>query len=459
MSDEPVRKRLERLEERIDHLEAENRELRDAVGDDGTANLNRRQALGLAGGLGFGVGGLLAAAGQPAAAASTQPSQSAGTPWEDVDGVNDVHIVPSGGSIQDAIDRAATGSLKDAIVRLLPGEVYDENAEIHLRPRVTLDFNGGRLVVSDDHNGIFVDSGAAVLNANVHVSTSNYTSAAIVLDTARAADERYGIGTRRSNVRVQGTLIGSHGRGNGLELSDTAGVGIALGNRFDLDITRFGTGVYANTGSGFINGIEARFAIVGSRIGLDIQGNGPFNSEINGAMQPTKVSEIGIRNETGSIGPAWHGQLFDSNRYTNNALVGERITVIGSSSYSLRGNTDGSSRQMGVSYKDGRVNLIDYPTDRTWTMNIARDSWNLGSIDANGERHEYLRILSDGKIRPGVDGWLNLDPEDLRYRKPRGPGEIALAGQRATTSNGVELAISGVGGNWNTWSGDKIRPE
>ena len=469
MAEEETRERLEALEDRIETLEAENQALMEmAESDDGTTDATRRQALGLLGGAGLGGG--LAAASRPAAAQSTSGQ------WENtdgdgllelpnhagIDGVNNVNTVEPGGSIQAAIDEAAGANDGHAVVRLFPGTRYNEGAEIHLRPGVTLDFNGGFLVLNSDHNGIFVDNGAQIRNATIKVITDgSYTSSAIILDTSRSEYGLYTVTKWRSGVYVDATIEGKRKDGHGLELNDTAGKGIGLGVRFNLNIVAFDTAIYANTGSGYINGIEAYLTINNPRIGLDIEGNGEFNSTLTGAMQPMDNSETGIRNRTGKVGPTWRGQLWDSWEFTNNALVGERITVIGTTCRSIKGNTDGSHQQMGISFKNSRINMYDYESDTRWILdnNSASNDFRIGAIDGSGDTERYLRIKQNGKITPANDGWLQIYPEDLRYRKPRGAGEIAVAANRATDTDGPELAIAGNGGNWNLWYGDKIYPE
>ncbi|EMA47334.1 hypothetical protein C449_01975 [Halococcus saccharolyticus DSM 5350] len=438
--------------------------------DDGSPDATRRQALGLLGGVGLGGG--LAASSRPATAASTSGQ------WEDtdnddllelpnhagIDGVNNVHIVEPGGSIQAAIDEAAGANDGHAVVRLFPGTGYNEGSEIHLRPQVTLDFNGGFLKLGSDHNGIFVDNGAQIHDATIKITTNgSYTSSAVVLDTSRAEHGTYGVTRYRSGVHVEATIEGERKSGRGLELNDAASNGIQIGNRFDLSIVACDTAVYAHTGdnNGYINGIEAYFAIVNPRIGLDIKGTGEFNCELNGAMQPLNETEIGIRNATGRLGPTWYGQLWDSWRFTKNALVGEQITVIGSTCRSLKGNTDGSHQQMGMSFRGSRINMYDYESDTRWILdnNKKSNDFRIGAVDGSGNTERYLRIKQNGKITPAKDGWLQIYPEDLRYRKPRGAGEIAVANNSATDSSGPELAIAGNGGNWNLWYGDKIYPE
>jgi hypothetical protein len=467
MSDERTENRLEALEDRIEALEAENQALKEAAEtDDGTARATRRQALGLLGGVGLGGG--LAAASRPAAAAPTSGQ------WEDtdgddllelpnhagIDGVNDVKVVEPNGSIQAAIDKVADGGDGHSVVRLFPRTYYNEGSEIHLRPDVILDFNGAFLVLGSDHNGIFVDNGSQIRNATIKVNTNGkYTSSAVVLDTSRSEYGNYVVTRWRSGVYVDATIEGERKDGRGLELNDAASKGITLGVRFNLNIVACDTGVYADTGSGYINGIEARLTIMNPRIGLDIQGNGEFKSTLYGAIQPVNDTEIGIRNAAGNPEPTWHGEVWDGRKFTNNALVGEHITVIGQTCQSLKGDTDGSSRQMGISFRSGRMNMFDYENDNKWMMDNDADHFRISCVDGDGNTNRYLRIRQDGTVKIAREGRLRIPPEDIRYRKPRRGGEVAVASNAVTSSSGPELAVGGWGGNWNLMSGDKIYPE
>ena len=471
MSDEETQKRFDALEARIDHLEAENETLRDALeSGERSTDTSRREALGLLGGLG--AGGLFGAASQSASAAA--PAQSASGQWEDVnddgllelpnhdgiDGVNDVKVVEPGGSIQAAIDEVANGGDGHSMVRLFPRTYYNEGSERHLRSDVILDFNGAFLVIDSNHNGIFVDNGSQVRNATIKVTTDgSYTSSVIVLDTSRSEYGLYTVTRWRSGVYVDATIEGKRKGGRGIELNDAAGEGIAIGVRLNLRIVACDTAIYANTGNGYINALQAQLAIMNPRIGLDIEGRGEFNSTLYGEMQPLGSSEIGIRNRTGRLGPTWRGQLWDSYRFTKNALVGEHITVIGQTCRTIKGNTDGSPRQMGISFKGGRMNMFDYKNDSRWIIDNDADHFRISCEDNNGDTERYLRIAQNGIVEISRDGQFRMPPEDIRYRKPKMGGEIAVASNDATSSGGPELAVGGWGGNWNLMSGDKIYPE
>lgn len=377
-----------------------------------------------------------------------------------IDGVNDVKVVEPNGSIQAAIDEVADGGDGHSVVRLFPKTYYNEGSEIHLRSDVILDFNGAFLVLDANHNGIFVDNGSQIRNATIKITTDgNYTSSAIILDTSRSEFGHYTVTKWRSGVHVDATIEGKRKNGRGLELNDVAGEGIAIGVRLNLNIVACDTAIYANTGDGHITALQARLAIMNPRIGLDIEGNGEFNATLPGEMQPLNGTEIGIRNRTGQLGPTWRGQLWDSFRFTKNALVGEHITVIGQTCRTIRGNTDGSPNQMGISFRGGRMNMFDYKNDSRWMTDNDANHFRISCIDGNDRTNHYLRIRLDGTVKIARDGRLRIPPEDLRYREPKRGGEIAVASNGATSSSGPELAVGGWGGNWNLMSGDKIYPE
>lgn len=479
-NDRPEQRKIAELEQRINTLEEERIRNEDF-------NVNRRQMLGLLG------GGALLAGGSSSAAAASDPEASQ---WSEADSdallelpdhagvdiqraeaeaVNGV-LYAEPGEIQAKIDQHYDAG-NDGVVKLY-AQTYDEGAEIHVKPGVTLDFNGATLTVSGDHNGLFMDNRSAATNVNIHIEAGpdTFSSDAVVLDSSRIIDSdapRYEnvytqAGYELGNAKNWGVSIDGQLRGN------IAGTGLALRaygpggiftNHINLDIYFFDVGILADDGGkgreykgGWINGVDIWTYLQGNRVQIDHQGDGGFNTMVYGHMQNGWNTDYQIRNQTTNDASSctFVGQIWDSAGVNKSGLAGPNINVLTANHMAhelARNSPEAEQGSITTSWHHNKRRVGQASTGDVWQWEYADDGLVLKQWGTGG----LWQWERGGRVGPGDGGYLQLVPEDLSGRTPDDPGELAIDDGSNTNSGKMELAIGqSSNGEWYTMGGDTI---
>lgn len=482
--DQQLRATLEDQAERIAHLEQANERIKsqlDQQSESTRPHVTRRQALGLLGG-----SALLAGGSASGAAASSGPEASQ---WSetDADGLLELPtndgidvtrtrteqlngvLYAKPGEVQAAIDALYEQGV-DGVVRLHP-ETYDEGSEIHVKPGVTLDFNGALLTVSGDHNGLFMDNHTEATDVDIEIETASdsFSSDAVVLDSSRIIDPdaprheniysqaAVDLGTGNWGVSIDGILRGNEA-GTGLALRDYGPGGIFT-NHIDLDIFFFEIGILADNGDGgWINGVDIQTYLQGNRVQIDHRGHGAFNTMVYGHMQNGWWTDYEIRNQTTNDAGSctFVGQVWDTAGVNKSALAGPNINVItdGHMAHEMaRNSPEAGPGTVTTSWHHNKRRVGHANTGSVYQWEYTDDGlvlkhWGTGGL------WEWER---DGRVGPGDGGYLGVTPADLSQQAPNAPGELAIDDGSNTSSGKVELAVGqATGANWYTMGGDTI---
>lgn len=296
------------------------------------------------------------------------------------------------GQVQSVIDDLAsrpevdyTVGSEQALVKLQPNKRYDEGREIHVKPGVTLDCNGGVLTHSADHNLVFLDNGAHLRELKADVTPSTFSSDAIVLDTSQSRDGSYSTGVvdspQGSIATATGTVFGDSSAdtvgGAALALRAANGGAIGLGCHFGLTALLMDRGLLLDTGetdsATFINVARIDATLHNCRILIDHTGVNGARSVIRGELQPGHYTEHSIRNRSDEGSVRFDGHFWDPQQATM-ALVGPNLHVMTRTGSSLdawvgAGYSDGSPGQV-VEGKSpvGRHQWYYPATDTTWGL-------------------------------------------------------------------------------------------
>jgi hypothetical protein len=358
------------------------------------------------------------------------------------------------GEIQQKID-AVAGSAGGTVL-LDSTKVYDEGTEIHVKPHVTLDCLNARLEITGNHNGVFLDQGARLLNADIRVTASGaYDGDAVVLDVARAG--KYGI-QQDARTTVTGYIEHSGHFGQG-ETRESTGLalypnsqgngadGIGLGCTFDVAIYGFGIGIHGGP-NGWVNAPD--FTVDVQNCGTHLLIEGAFNSEVRGAFQPAGGSKYGIRTLPGSTTGSFIfiGSLWDSGNYDTAALDGENITVMGPINWSLVDNVSGDANQMGIMWRRGQMELMDFERGRRWQWDLTDQGVAFG--EQGSVTYEVFDYDNNLITAQGAD--FHTQPRDLSTETPSIAGIIAVH-DGSGTGGAIEVAVSQGDGSWLTMSG------
>jgi hypothetical protein len=399
INDEALERRIERIvDERVekrlteffDRGRARTNATEDGSGADNARRRSVLKALGV-GAVGFGAGVVPCVADDQLRPAPA-PSENGQAQRENVG------LVARPGQIQSRIDEAAAGPNSGRVV-LQPGIEYDPEDEIHVRGHVTLDFNGGMIAQTGDHNTLFVDHGARIYDGLIDRSTlgPSAASAAVLLDTGRAGNDYRNAAGDYTGVSVECNVLGAgvDSEGVGLQLVGEGDLGIDLGNEFDMQIRDCGKGVDVYT-ERYLNGPLFRLGLTGNRIDIDHRGTDVFNSTIHGWIQPEPGSEVGIRNQTDSQSVAFVGEFWDPSAYDRNSLEGSSITVLSlaADAQDFTGTTDGRDYTAVQSWDSERREIYNAASDSTFE---ARYDAGIIQYRVNGTRimdigEDYVRI-------------------------------------------------------------------
>lgn len=296
------------------------------------------------------------------------------------------------GEVQEKIDTLVSSSeiginagQSRGLIRLYSQETYDEGEEIHVKPGITLDFNGAVLTHSEDHNLLFLDNGTRATNIQIATNGDSFSSDAVVLDTARSTYGKYSIGTasgrQNTHAVADGTILGdssqAHG-GTGLALRDGADEAITMGCRFDMDIYYMDDGLGFYTGDmdngSFINFGNIDVSITGCHTLINHTGAAPARSHVTGTLQPTTPTEYMIRNQStdNNISVIFDGQFWDPHGGNTYAVAGPKVSIWAKHSLpadALPGNDffDGASNQIVVSTNEKSFQLYLGESDTCWT--------------------------------------------------------------------------------------------
>ena len=434
----------ERVEKRLTELLRADDSSADPPGENGRISTARRRsilkALGV-GAVGFGAGVVPCVSGGEFQAAPSEQARTndgaaqgtnndvAGNETERNDGASaedgivaqsqdgvvqnqrgDIGLIARPGEIQSRIDEAAAGPGNGRVV-LQPGVEYDPGSEIHVKEGVTIDFNGGRIVQTSDHNTVFVDHSARIHNGLIDRSAlgTSAASTAVLLNAGRAGDDYRNAADDYTGVSVECNVLGagSDSEGIGLQLVGRGDLGIDLGNEFDMQIRNCGKGLDVYT-ERYLNGPVFRLGLTGNRIDIDHRGTAIFDSTVYGWIQPEPGSQVGIRNRTSNRSVMFAGEFWDPTRYEQYSLQGPNITVLSSA-----------------------ANAQSFVETTTGGDNTAVQSWD-------GERRDVYNAGSDSTFESRFDG------EIMQYRVSGerivdiGEDFVRIRGQLRNDSSGVD---------------------
>jgi hypothetical protein len=269
----------------------------------------------------------------------------------DAQSVNNVRYADPG-EVQSVIDDAASDpdvgigyDKARARVALKAGTVYDEGAEITVKPGVDLDLNGANLGNTQnggDHNILFMDTGSGLVgDGKIGVASSGYTSDAVLLDADRATHGTYALGQAGNPAGTQVQMRAGHLtiRGDGTNGPNGTGLAfrggqnpaqgggaVTIGSNFDMTIFWMENGVYADQDGTFTNFDNSQFTIQAC-VNHIRQGpnSNQFKTPIQVTHQPNVPTERMYYNEGSGSMPITRGAHWDPGNCAVNALVGSNI--------------------------------------------------------------------------------------------------------------------------------------
>ena len=372
------------------------------------------------------------------------------------------------GQIQSTIDAAVAESnvgsnwpQDNIVVNLLPRTTYNPATEVHVKPGVFLKFNGAKIIPSTDHNVLFLDNGSCVRDAYISVANlTTFTSDVIVLDTARSASGKYGDTTA---AQINGYARGAQSTGNGVALRDTAGVGITLRTRVNVDTLGFGNaGILAHTpgaavspslSDGWINSVELGGIQTGSAALIRHTGDGNFVTQFRGALQTTANTTHAIWHEGTGESVRVMGKLWDPHRSPSSPLRGPNITLFNPEVEAIENNMQAAHRaegQYGIDYSPGDawkiMSLYDFNKGRQTDFGIS----NTGSLEVweDGRSIWQFGSFELGTLtQPGPNSGFACRAEDLSQRTGRGPNELAFHSGAGAIQADYYRWVAGTG-NW-----------
>lgn len=386
------------------------------------------------------------------------------------------------GEVQSAIDDAA-GRVDDPridseVVALLPGTEYDEGAELHVKPGVTLDCRGAVFTPSGDYDVLFMDQCSRALAPRVIVPDGmEYHSTVLTLDADRTSGVPAVSGENgyTSGEYAYDGMVGTHAAVLDMELqapsvpspesltAESTALHCKTGTasedaseslpgtelryiqefRITGRINGFQTGVHLEAhGQNWINGVEFHLTPLSNQtLGTQIlhTGSQPARSDVFGQLQPSPRTRYGIRNETGVGSVTYHGRMWDQFDYRRSTVKGKNVQIAAnpgeitnvtesdeSSVFTLFEN-----RSFAVKNGDGDQFRVQPDDDavKFWADGSDGDGqkWQLGydghlqPIDANPSRGSMgLAEFDDPSDAPANTLFWDSTREAMRYRTPEG---------------------------------------
>jgi|GEM_PF-4366658 len=364
-------------------------------------------------------------------------------------GAGRVRYAPPG-DVQATIDAVADAG--GGVVRLQAGRTYDEGATVRVRPGVTLDCNRAVIEISGDRDGLFLDTGAAVVDGRVDVTASGYASSAVVLDTTRSTHGKYNAGGERdTSASFEGHVLGDADdpRGAGLELvSDGAAfesvhdAGITMGCRFSGTVAHFEHGVRADVrNGGWINSVRFDLDLSGNRVGFlhTGTGDGYLLSDLYGAIQTSwHQGAAGVRNETDQPSVTVYGRIWDADPDRDqHAVEGPGIAVVSDLAATHAETAADAAGSTGLDLWGDGVQFVDYGSGSKLVVRPSEAGVVLET--AGGTR---LLLGADGQVRPQPGrGYFQMLGEDLSERSGTNWWELAVDDGTNTDSGDPALAL------------------
>lgn len=219
------------------------------------------------------------------------------------------------GEVQPKIDEVSNSSEQIGGVVKLRAQTEYNFTGVRVKPRVTLDFNGARVVPGSDANILEIDDRGKVLNPVIDYSTVPFTSNVFVFDTAWSA--RY-VGSPQTWVRG-GYTRGTAGEGTVFYFHDSAGhiISFVECNHNTMSVGKvvdfFADSTDATVNGNIIRGVHKDFQTAmtcRSTPGGNVTGN-----TMIGWLQPEAAADRGLYIKQGSsnhfIGYIWDEGNFD----------------------------------------------------------------------------------------------------------------------------------------------------
>jgi len=354
------------------------------------------------------------------------------------------------GAVQSTIDEVADDG--EGVVRLQAGRTYDGDAPVHVRPGVTLDCNRAVVEIAGDHDGLFLDTGAAVVDGRIDVTAADYSSSAVVLDVTRSTHGKYNAGGERdTSASFEGHVLGNVDDvgGNGIELiSDGAAfesvhdAGITIGCRLSGTVAHFQRGVRADVrNGGWINSVRFDLELTGNRVGFlhTGTGDGLLLSDLYGAVQTSwHEGAVGVRNATDQPSLTVYGRIWDADPdRSQHAVEGPGVTVVSDLAADHAATAADAGGSVGLDLRGGQLQLVEYGSGSTLTV---RPSSPGVVFETDGGTR--LLLGEDGQVRPQPGrAYFQMLGEDLGERSGTNWWELAVDDGTNTDSGDPALGL------------------
>lgn len=360
--------------------------------------------------------------------------------------------------VLDAASAAADAAMGErTVVHMDPSQVYNVGAELRVPKGVTLACWNAPIRVTADHDGVFVDSRAHLLKANIIVDVANYTGTAVSFDTSKVTGPtKYGA-TGHSASTITGEVRndqGPSGTGFGVYVTDATGNNaVGIGTRVDLAVTNFRNGWHVDSGgtTGWTNAGHWYLELTNNIQSFRQTGGGPVQTRVKGIMQTASHTTHHFNNVDGGGSIDFEGKIWDWPRtkdaggsQSTTFLAGDNMVIVADQLSGLVDQVAPDSNSMGYEYhsRQGKT-MYDFSKQQGYRQTPTADGMQFDLVPGGAN----FTLLDNGAF--------TMTRQNLNNIVPDGIGEIRLHSGAGTGGN-PELAVADANGNWRTTHSDSI---